>query len=195
MKNWNNIFSFGGWIGFAASLVFIVFLDRCTDRPASVNTIEKSTIVIYDSTKKEIKATNDPVGISIQTVGIPAHVDTSEILKLFFAIHTYSDQIQDSCIRLQIFDSVCQNKIFGRRTAYQWLKPVKTIESSTITLSKNTNGFYAGGFVQAAKNNFGIGPQITWLTKKDVSINYGFDVINKAHLIGVQFKINARAHD
>lgn len=193
MKNWDYIFSFGGWIGLVICLVFIVLFDRCQEHQASVHTIEKNTVVIYDSTKKEIIPASIPVGISIQTVGIPANIDTNKILQAYFAIHTYSDQIQDTALRIQIFDSVAQNKIFGRRINYSWLLPVKTVESTTVNTVADPSGLYAGGFATGTKQQFGIGPKITWLTKSKVMVSYGYDVLNNSHQLGTQFFIYGRA--
>ena len=192
MKKIDYIFSYGGWIGTVICLVFLLFLDRSSDHPAPLHTIEKTKVIIYDSSKKEINPTHDPVGISIQTVGIPAQVDTAAILKAFFSVYTYSDQVQDSALKLQIFDSVTQNKIFGRKITYQWLLPIKTIESTTITTVPEPirrHEFYLGGKVQASLQQFGIGPIITWKTKNKVLIGYGYDLLNNSHQLNTQFII------
>jgi hypothetical protein len=193
MKNINTIFCFAGWVGFVICLVIIIFLNKCAD--PSTHTIEKKTTVIYDSTKKQLTAKTPPAAVSIFTVPVPSIIDTAEILKRFFASYTYSQQIQDSSLRFQIFDSITQNKVVGRRTNYNWLKPVKTIESTTITIENNPKGFYAGPFIQGTqKQILGYGFEAAYVTKRNY-YRIGIDLKNQAAVIGLTFKLNARGRN
>jgi hypothetical protein len=196
----NQIIPFIGWIGFSITLLVILLTKSCGDKKNDLHTIEKTIestrTVVYDSTQRKIIPSKAPISIITKTVVIPAKVDTQAILLAYFAIHTYSDQISDSSLHLQIFDSVSQNKIYGRRIFYQWLKPVESTSSTTITntpVLKSRSGFYIGGFGDFSKNRYGVGPGLTWLTKKQVMFNYDFDVLNKSHRVGTKFLINARS--
>jgi hypothetical protein len=196
----NEIIPFIGWIGFSVTLLVILLTKSCGDKKSDVHTIEKTIestrTVVYDSTQRKLIANKAPISILTNTVVIPAKVDTQAILLAYFAIHTYSDQISDSSLHLQIFDSVSQNKIYGRRIFYQWLKPVESTSSTTITntpVLKSRSGFYIGGFGDFSKNKYGVGSGLTWLTKKQVMFNYDFDVLNKSHRVGAKFLINARS--
>lgn len=148
----------------------ILFLKYCGDKDVQVNTIRTETKFIYDSTKKMVPVLQPPASVMVYTVPVPANINYDSIVKRFFAVYTYSQQIQDSSIRAQIFDSICQNRIVGRKFNYTWLKPIETIKSTTITL--NPHGFYFGGFVDGSANSFGMGPKISYLTKKEWLVGY-----------------------
>lgn len=148
----------------------ILFLRNCGDKDVQINTKHTETKFIYDSTKKMVPVLQPPASVMVYTVPVPANINYDSIVKRFFAVYTYSQQIQDSSIRAQIFDSICQNRIVGRKFNYTWLKPIETIKSTTITL--NPHGFYLGGFVDGSKTSFGLGPKISYLTKKDLIIGY-----------------------
>ena len=109
----------------------------------------------------------------------------------FFASYTYSNIIQDTTLRATIFDSVSQNKIVGRRFTYNLLKPVRTIESTTITLSPS--GFYAGAFTSASREKFGFGPEVSYLNKNK-NIHFGFDIPNRMIHAGITLRIHARGN-
>lgn len=117
-------------------------------------------------------------------------IDTGEIIKNYFTKRFVCDTINDSLIQLSIFDTLYNNKIVSRKTAYRLLKPYNTvITTTTIPLPVSQVGFYAGAFfgfnksfVQAA------GVEANLVTPK---INYGlgYDFKNNAVTGKVLFRI------
>jgi len=189
MKNWEKLISSVNFIGLFVGLIYMLFFHS-HEGAVNTNTIEKNTIKIYDSTKKVIVP---KMPASLQTfclVPVPMDVDTAAILRNFFAIYTYSQSIVDTNIHAELFDTISQNKILGRKLTYRLIKPVKTIESTTITIQPNYRGFYLGGFIDGNKTSFGIGPKISFNTKNNVQFGYDFDVLRNIHRVNLQKKIN-----
>lgn len=168
------------------AVAVIVYFKNCAQEKPT-HTIEKSTVVIYDSTKKTIQVAAAPSLVYTQTVNVPANVDTAAILQMYFAVNTFTQQIQDSSLRAFIGDTVSQNKIKGRSFSYQLLKPIKTIESTTITLQpEKKRQVFIGGFVDYTAPKFDFGPKLSFKTKKDVLIGYEYGSLNQGHRISLQ---------
>jgi len=186
-----EMFSVIGWAGFAITLLCILLYSKCNpEQPQQI--ILKETKQIYDSSKKTLEVRTLPGSVSVFTVPVPSNIDTLQILKSYFSVHTYSQQIQDTSIRAFIFDSISENKIIGRRFSYQYLKPVRTIESSTITI--NPSGLFIGGFAGGSKNGFGIGPEIHYLHKNKNIFGLSYDIPNRFYKASITFNIHARGN-
>lgn len=158
-------------------------------QPQAINTIEKSTTIIYDSTKKIIEPKGPATISTLSFYPVPAAVDTAAILRIFFTVFTHYQQYQDSNIRAEILDTISQNKILGRKFNYQLLRPIKTIESSTVTL--NPKGWYGGIFMPISGGRLGIGPKLSYLTERQLLFDAGYDLVNRQFVIGTQIKLNA----
>jgi hypothetical protein len=79
--------------------------------------------------------------VNIDTFNTP--IDTSAILSNYYAIKTYEDkQVLDS-LNLVITDTISQNQILGRKIAYNFTYPRKTIKE-TIYLNKRELYFGVG---------------------------------------------------
>lgn len=167
-----------------------LFFHFCNKPNESTHTVEKTIVQVYDSTPKIITPTVAPSIKTFCLIPIPQDVDTAAILQAYFTVNTHYQMFEDSNQRAQIFDTISQNKIIGRGFKYQLLRPVKTIESTTVTLSPK--GFYAGAFIDAGKGSFGIGPQASYLTGSNYLFTAGFDLVNKQILFGTQIKLHAR---
>lgn len=160
-----------------ALLVILLFRYCQVDNKSNVVNTKTEKLIYYDSSKKEIDPSVPPVSVSNQTVPVLIPISDTAAVRLalinFFSVHSYSQQIQDSSIRAEIFDQVSQNRIIDRKFQYQWLKPVKTIESTTVTLEqKKRAGMYMGGFIDYSKayNSFDFGPKFSFETKKNLII-------------------------
>lgn len=152
------------------AIVLILTFGKDEKSPvAGTNTVTTHT-VYFDSTQKNIPVLSIPGTVSFYPVFQP--MDTAMIglaIRNYFASFTYSQTIQDSSLRATIFDSISQNRVMARRFNYAWLKPIKTVESTTVTPpAPQKFGFYAGGFVDYNKNALGIGPKISFETKKNL---------------------------
>lgn len=131
-----------------------------------------------------------PGGIGSGTLGTGGTIDTAVLMRYvrdYFAVRTYSQEIRDTAIVATIFDSISQNRRQGRRFSYKLIGPARTVESSTVFAPQR--GFYLGGFASASKSQFGIGPSVSFITKKEALLNARFDFINRAGMFGAEFKL------
>ncbi len=178
-------FGVSGWI---ACIVVLLFLHYCgkTELPE----VSSKTVInnYYDSSQKAIPAINIPAPITF-TVPVPVNVDTAKILEQYFAKNYYTQTIEDSCIRATIKDTIGENKLLHRAFKYQWLKPIKTVESTTVTVTtpepKPLVRLYVGGFLNVNKSYIqGFGPEIYFTTRSNLLLKANYDIRNNCFGIG-----------
>ena len=128
-------------------LIVVIFLMRsCSGKGTPVEPqIIRDTIVESVIIEKEYPVYVPKVKyitkVNIDTFNTP--IDTSAILSDYYAIKTYEDkQVLDS-LNLVITDTISQNQILGRKIAYNFTYPRKTIKE-TIYLNKRELYFGVG---------------------------------------------------
>ena len=128
-------------------LIVVIFLMRsCSGKVTPVEPqIIRDTIVESVIIEKEypvyIPKVKYITKVNIDTFSTP--IDTSAILSDYYAIKTYEDkQVLDS-LNLVITDTISQNQILGRKIAYNFTYPRKTIKE-TIYLNKRELYFGVG---------------------------------------------------
>jgi len=128
-------------------LVVVILLMRQCSGPVTPTEpqIIRDTIIEYVTIEKEypvyIPKVKYVTKVDIDTFTTP--IDTSAILSDYYAIKTYEDkQVLDS-LDLTIVDTVSQNQILGRKIAYNFTYPRKTIKE-TIYLNKRELYFGVG---------------------------------------------------
>ena len=159
-------------------LVVIIFLMRgCSGTPASTEPrVERDTIIEYVTIEKEypvyIPKVKYITRVNIDTFSIP--IDTSAILADYYAIRTYEDtQVLDS-LDLTITDTVSQNQIVGRKIAYNFTYPRKTIKE---TIYLNQRELYVGlrGIGNLDQISY-LGGEMLYRTKKKQVYSFGVGV-------------------
>ena len=130
-----------------AVLVVVILLMRQCSVPVTPTEpqIIRDTIIEYVTIEKEYPVYVPKIKyitkVDIDTFTTP--IDTSAILSDYYAIKTYEDkQVLDS-LDLTITDTVSQNQILGRKIAYNFTYPRKTIKE-TIILNKRELYFGVG---------------------------------------------------
>lgn len=190
MKNINYILTFGGWIGFVVTLLIIIFFNTCEKQTPNIINSKTEVHHYYDSAVKFV-----PLKYIIPSepifVPVPSNVDTAKILSLYFAKYPYSRLFQDSNLVATLVDTICQNKFNSPgQFSYKWLKPIKTVESTTITVEpKKRMALLAG--VHVNFNNMYLqdfGPDVYLKTKRNQIFGIGYDINNK--IISTRFAIN-----
>jgi len=128
-------------------LVVVILLMRQCSGPVTPTEpqIIRDTIIEYVTIEKEYPVYVPKVKyitkVDIDTFTTP--IDTSAILSDYYAIKTYEDkQVLDS-LDLTIIDTVSQNQILGRKIAYNFTYPRKTVKE-TIILNKRELYFGVG---------------------------------------------------
>ena len=159
-------------------LVVIIFLMRgCSGTPASTEPrVERDTIIEYVTIEKEypvyVPKVKYVTRVNIDTFSIP--IDTSAILSDYYAIRTYEDtQVLDS-LDLTITDTVSQNQIVGRKIAYNFTYPRKTIKE---TIYLNQRELYVGlrGIGNLDQISY-LGGEMLYRTKKKQVYSFGVGV-------------------
>lgn len=173
------------------AIILLLILNMCrkSTEPITVN-VNKEVKNYYDSTTKTIAPVIMPTMTSYCLVPVPIDVDTAQILKNYFAIHTYTQSIEDTMIKAVITDTISQNRITGRRFDYRLVKPIRTVESYTFT--QRYSGIYAGAYASFGKSSAGFGLQGSYLFKSGKQAQIGYDLINKSIFVGGQVPIKLR---
>jgi hypothetical protein len=159
-------------------LVVIIFLMRgCSGTPASTEPrVERDTIIEYVTIEKEypvyVPKVKYVTRVNIDTFSIP--IDTSAILSDYYAIRTYEDtQVLDS-LDLTITDTVSQNQIVGRKIAYNFTYPRKTIKE-TVYINQRELYFGLRGIGNLDQINY-LGGEMLFRTKKKQVYSFGVGV-------------------
>ena len=178
MKNFNYILSGIGWLGFIITLTILITLNKCN--PDSQQIIEKKTEIhnYYDSSIKVVPLKYSVPGTPI-FVPVPSDIDTAKILALYFSKLPYSRLFEDTCIIATIVDTISQNKLLGPgKFSYKWIKPIKTVESTTVTVeSPKKVQLLAGAHVDFNKSLFQEwGPDFYLQTKRGQLFGLGYNI-------------------
>ena len=159
-------------------LVVVIFLMRgCSGTPASTEPrVERDTIVEYVTIEKEypvyVPKVKYVTKVDIDTFSTP--IDTSAILADYYAIRTYEDtQVLDS-LDLTITDTVSQNQIVGRKIAYNFTYPRKTIKE-TVYINQRELYFGLRGIGNLDQISY-LGGEMLYRTKKKQVYSFGVGV-------------------
>lgn len=192
MKKINYILCAIGWLGFFITLAILLTLKKCRSDVPQIT--ESKTIInnYYDSTEKAAPLKIEVPGPPI-FVPVPADVDTSKILALYFSKTPYLRVFEDSNLIATIADSISQNKFLSpAKFTYKWLKPIKTVESTTVTVeSPKKINFLAGGHADFNKKFFqDWGPDIYLQTKRGQQFGVGYNVNQQTVSIKAAINLN-----
>jgi hypothetical protein len=160
-----------------AVLVVVIFLMRqCSGPIEPVERVVRDTVVEYVTIEKEypvyIPKIKYVTKVNIDTFTVP--VDTLAILADYYAIKTYEDiQVLDS-LDLTITDTVSQNQILGRKIAYNFTYPRKTIKE-TVYINQRELYFGLRGIGNLDQINY-LGGEMLYRTKKKQVYSFGVGV-------------------
>ena len=160
------------------TLVAIILLLRQCSGPVTPTEpqIIRDTVVEYITIEKEYPVYVPKIKyltkVDIDTFQAP--VDTSAILADYYAIRTYEDtQVLDS-LDLTITDTVSQNQILGRKIAYNFTYPRKTIKETIII---NKRELYVGlGMAGNADQINYFGGEMVYKDKKNKAFGLGVGI-------------------
>lgn len=148
------------------------------------------TNAYYDSSTKVPPVVVNPVAVTERTVPVPMNIDSAAIVRAYFAVRTYSTQFADTNLRATITATVSENNLQRAALQYKWLRPVKT-ESEKV-MEVQPRGWYVGGFVSASRSRAGIGPSISYLTRRELLLNARVDVLNREAMLGTEIGLKKR---
>ena len=160
-----------------AVLVVVIFLMRqCSGPIEPTERVVRDTIVEYTTIEKEypvyVPKIKYVTKVDIDTFTTP--IDTAAILADYYATRTYEDtQVLDS-LDLTITDTVSQNQIVGRKIAYNFTYPRKTIKE-TIYINQRELYFGLRGIGNLDQINY-LGGEMLYRTKKKQVYSFGVGV-------------------
>lgn len=194
MMNLKYIFSAVGWLGFIITLTILIALNKCGGPAAQ--TITKETVInnFYDSGVKVVPQTSYIKGDPIPYPK-PQDVDTAKILQAYFNHYPYSRTFENDTIRVTLLDTVSQNKFVSKpKFTYKWLPPIKTVESTTVTVTNEAKkriqilaGIHAD-FQQ--KYFYDWGPELYIMTKRGQLFGSGYNVKNEVYSVKAALNLN-----
>jgi len=191
-----NKFSFITMVCALSVLVFSV-LNYCEKREVQSQTItiSRSDTVLLVDTGKHATITNNLYATNVYTLA-PGKIDTAEILRLFFTKRFVADSLQDSLVKIHIYDTLFNNSIVYRKKQYQLLKPYQkqittTTTTTLIPAPVSQNGIYLGMFFGFNSSLQSAGIEANYTTQK---FNYGlgYDFKNEAVTGKLLFRINKK---
>lgn len=158
-------------------LIVIIFLLRnCSGPVEPTERVIRDTIVEYVTIEKEypvyVPKIKYVTKVDIDTFTTP--IDTAAILADYYAIRTYEDtQVLDS-LDLTITDTVSQNQILGRKIAYNFTYPRKTIKE---TIYINPREFYIGVGLTGDQTQINyLGSELMYRNKRKQAYGFGIGV-------------------
>ena len=159
-----------------AVLVILLLQRNCSGPIEPTERIIRDTIVEYVTIEKEypvyVPKIKYVTKVDIDTFTTP--IDTAAILADYYAIRTYEDtQVLDS-LDLTITDTVSQNQILGRKIAYNFTYPRKTIKE-TIILNKRELYVGLGMAGNADQINY-FGGEMVYKDKKNKAFGLGVGI-------------------
>ena len=108
------------------------------------------------------------------TISVAQTIDTNAILEDYFASYVYSDIQNFDSIKIEIQDTISENKIVSRSVKYSMLYPTITI---TNTKYINRHEFYLGlGFAGSTQRLSFAGLQFNYKDKKRNLFGIGFGI-------------------
>jgi len=84
---------------------------------------------------------------------IPAIVDTTAILRNYYAWHYYTRTWQDSLLSVSLTDVISENKVFDSDFSHQILRPQEIINNTTVNYSYSRY-LYIGGSITVPDANY-----------------------------------------
>jgi hypothetical protein len=104
----------------------------------------------------------------------------------------YQDSLVDSNVAITVTDTLEDGVIKNKEIAYRLKVPLRIIDSitieKTITIEKQTNGFYLGAELGTNLKGFRLAPEIEYVSK-GFSYSYNYDLLNKYHSIGIKKRL------
>lgn len=192
MKNYNYIFAFGGWVCLTITLILVIFLNKCSNPQPQI--IKEKTEIhnYYDSAAKSIPVKFTVPGPPI-FIPIPADVDTAKILAAYFAKYPFSRVFSNDSVTISLYDTLSKNSFHHPgKMSYQWHLPIKTVESTTITVEQPKKmALLVGAHANFSKKTFAdYGPDVYLKTKRDQLIGVGYDIDSKEISFKSAFNLN-----
>jgi len=162
-----------------AVLIIIILLLRACNKPNPVEPVIITKVeTIFDTITKEVPVYVpkyvQKIETVIDTIVKTQPVDTTAILRDYFATYVYQDRQELDSLNLTIIDSVSQNKIFARTISYDLIYPTTTI---TKEIYLNNRELYWGLDVNGSSSQLNyVGGGLIYRTRKKQVYGLGIGI-------------------
>ena len=159
-------------------LIALLFLQRSCSSPDPVEpTVITKIEVKYDTieTVKEVYVPKWKTKVVTETEFIPAEIDTTAILRDYYAKYFYSDTLQIDTVGFAVInDTISRNTILARDVKTNILIPTTTI---TKEIYLNNREFYWGLGLQGRTDQINyLGGELLYRNKKRQVYGFGLGV-------------------
>lgn len=178
--------------------MFLLFLQR---ECASVQTVEVPVeTVVYDTIRDSIIITPEPVLIEIpgDTIYTRDTVYVNDgtlpdavwnIVSDYYSTKHFKDTLlNDTSLFIAVNTSVLENRIENMSLFYE--NRTKQVICPEPLMPKNK--LFIGGQLLGSPTQFGAGPSLALLTKRDGLYVYNYDLINNTHGISIFYKLSLK---
>lgn len=197
MKQFNYILSAVGWLGFFITLTILITLKTCSSEAPIITGAKTVINNYYDSMEKAAPIKYEVPGPTI-FIPVPADVDTAKILALYFARFPFARVFENDTVTITLRDTISKNSFFSSgKATYKWHKPIRTVESTTLTVeAPKKMQVLAGGHVNFNQNVFlNWGPDIYLQTKRGQMFGLGYNVPFKTNPQSISIKAAINLND
>lgn len=180
-----------GWV-VATVLGFMLLQKSCNNKEVAMDVIKTTMDTVFVSRPTQVKYITELVPVNkYYTDTIINNVDTSNVIKEFYATAEYDDTICFDKAKVAIRERVTQNMIISRMASIDIMD--QFITKTTFVAPK-------------AKATFGVGSSVLF-NKKEVSLSIdgiyipkytntmffgGYDVIQQKVRVGAYFRLNRK---
>jgi len=162
-----------------AVLIIVILLMRACDKQDPVEPMIITKIeTVFDTITKEVPVYVpkyvQKIETVIDTIVKTQPVDTTAILRDYFATYVYQDRQELDSLNLTIIDSVSQNKIFARTISYDLIYPTTTI---TKEIYLNNRELYWGIGMQGRTDQLNyVGGELLYRNRKKQAYGLGIGI-------------------
>jgi len=162
-----------------AVLIIVILLMRACDKQDPVEPVIITKIeTVFDTITKEVPVYVpkyvQKIETVIDTIVKTQPVDTTAILRDYFATYVYQDRQELDSLNLTIIDSVSQNKIFARTISYDLIYPTTTI---TKEIYLNNRELYWGIGMQGRTDQLNyVGGELLYRNRKKQAYGLGIGI-------------------
>ena len=178
-------------------LISLLFLQRECSRPEPNTLLVPhfiyDTIIVENTIKPDpitIIVPGDTVFISdtvyITEADVPQHV--WDIISEHYSRKFYEEVlINDSSAYLRVGVELFKNNVEDLSYSFINRRPIDIVCPECPTIR---NKWFIGGTILGSPAQFGAGPSVALLTRRDGLYSYSYDVVNKNHSISIFYKLN-----
>lgn len=190
----NNNFLLVVWLFLGFLSAFMIFHERGHKRGGEIKTIDSATTVSVKQVIHHRDTVYQPKFVDrLQIDTITQVVDTSEILRDYFAKYHYSDTLKNLLFTAVIKDTISQNRLLSRSIEFEIIERQKLVKTEITKEVEEPQRpcVYAGISLNPNGQNTGVVGYFSY-EKNGHLYELGYDVLNKGLVIGYKYRLFRR---